>query len=341
MLEGITRRWQQWVDRRTPRTDSRVFRQKNIYILPTGAGMVFCLLLVVMLLTAINYQNSLVYLLTFLLGTVLIGAMHQTHQNLSGLEVALTRAGEGFAGDQIPFVFRATAANHDSIGISLYQGKSLIEQQHVVAGSSLAITMSFSGHKRGYLRPGRVCVETRFPFGLFKAWSWVRPESQGLVYPRPISCPDIGSLVVDEGETQSPFSAAGMEHAELRPWRQGDLSQRILWKRYARSGEMVIAEWEAVQGSPQWLDYDALSGIEPELRLSYLTYQVLERARTGQAFGLRLPGNSIAPDSGRHHVVSCLRALATHGLEPGGNQASMVGEAELSGAQMGRRRRTA
>src|SRR5690554_7811058 len=97
----IRRRWRAWANRRTPAQDRRQFDRRSIFILPTTAGVVFGLLLVVMLLTGINYQNSLIYLLTFLLGALFVAAMHQTHNNLNGLELTLIQAGEGFAGDPI------------------------------------------------------------------------------------------------------------------------------------------------------------------------------------------------------------------------------------------------
>src|SRR6202008_5148514 len=39
--------------------------------------------------------------------------------------------------------------------------------------------------KRGWLPLGRVMLETRFPLGLFRAWSYVEPDARCLVYPRP------------------------------------------------------------------------------------------------------------------------------------------------------------
>ena len=85
MRNSLNTRWRRWINRRIPRADSQILSQKNIFILPTAAGVVYGLLLLIMLITGINYQNSLIYLLTFLLGAVFVGAMHQTHRNLSGL----------------------------------------------------------------------------------------------------------------------------------------------------------------------------------------------------------------------------------------------------------------
>ncbi|MBC7184567.1 MAG: DUF58 domain-containing protein, partial [Marinobacter sp.] len=110
-------------------------------------------------------------------------------------------------------------------------------------------------------------------------------------------------------------SVEGNDHADIRPWREGDLSQRVQWKRYARTGQMVVADWEGEQGSPQWLDFNVYPGADHELRLGYLAFLVNERGRNGARFGLNLPGQIIEPDSGPAHVARCLRVLATWGEE--------------------------
>ncbi|MGM0767514.1 MAG: DUF58 domain-containing protein [Pseudomonadota bacterium] len=303
------------MNRRIPRADRQVFSQRNIFILPTGAGAVFGVLLLVMLITGINYQNSLIYLLTFLLGAITVAAMHQTHRNLSGLELTLVQTGEAFAGEPLPFRFRAVSGKYDAVAISLRsQGQSL-HQQHVPARQTADMSIALTSPRRGYFRPDRIRVETRFPFGLLKAWSWVRPVSCGIVYPRPVDAPDAPSTVTDGDDQANARSIDGNDHADIRPWREGDLSQRVLWKRYARSAQMVTADWEGEQGSPQWLDYHAYPGVDVELRLSYLTAQVLERGRAGTPFGLNLPGQVIEPDSGPAHTARCLRNLAVFGQE--------------------------
>ncbi|KPQ01426.1 DUF58 domain-containing protein [Marinobacter sp. HL-58] len=315
MFKAIRNRWQRWVNHRIPRSDQRTFGQRNIFILPTGAGVVFGALLLIMLITGINYQNSLIYLLTFLLGAVAVAAMHQTHRNLSGLELTLIQAGEGFAGDLIPFRLRAVSPRHDTLALSLACDDVVLNQQHIHAGQQSDLSLSVPSYRRGYLQPDRILVETRFPFGLFRAWSWLRPVTSGIVYPNPLPAPDAASTVQDGEQASKSRSIDGNDHADLRPWREGDMSQRVQWKRFARTGEMVIADWEGEQGSPHWLDYDAFAGVDRELRLGYLAQQVLERSRNNSRFGLNLPGHVIEPDAGPAHASRCLKALAVFGLE--------------------------
>lgn len=315
----IRQRWLRWVNRRIPRSDAQQFMQRNIFILPTGTGLIFGILLVIMLLTGINYQNSLVYLLTFLLGVVFVAAMHQTHKNLAGLKLTLVQAGEGHVGDRIPFVFRGAADDSDAIAVSLSLPENSVSLQHVLAHETTDMVLMARGERRGYLLPERVRVETRFPFGLLKAWSWIRPASAAIVYPRPIAPPEwSGGVAEDDESSDAAVTVAGHDQAELRPWRQGDLTQRVQWKRYARTGDMVIADWEGEQGSPSWLDFDAFPGVDVEVRLSYLAAQIIERSKSNEPFGLRLPSTRIEPDTGPTHTASCLRELAVYGLpEPG------------------------
>ncbi|WP_204320436.1 hypothetical protein, partial [Klebsiella pneumoniae] len=66
--------------KRTPREGRIRLDRNHVYILPTAAGGGFALLLVVMLLTSLNYNVSLGFLLTFVLAGVAASAMWQTHR---------------------------------------------------------------------------------------------------------------------------------------------------------------------------------------------------------------------------------------------------------------------
>ena len=310
MTETVTQRWYRWVNRRIPRQDQYHLDRRSIFILPTGAGAVFAVLLVVMLLTGINYQNSLIYLLTFLLGALFVAAMHQTHNNLSGVDITLLRPGEGFAGEPIPFRIRLQAG-HDAPAIDLSTSARLPARLSVTGNEQVDGTLEVPSRERGYLLPDRVRVETRFPFGLLMAWSWLRPATPAIVYPRPVTPPQALEGATEGENLEAAVHSQGQDQVELRPWREGDLSARVDWKRYARNEEMVVADWQGEQGSPQWLDFDGFPGADHELRLSYLTALVLERHQAGEPWGLRLPGLVLEPDQGEQHRTACLRALAT------------------------------
>ena len=59
-----------WLKRRIPPASRLTLSHRQIFIVPTRAGLALLLLLLIMLIGAINYQNSLVYGVTFLLGSL-------------------------------------------------------------------------------------------------------------------------------------------------------------------------------------------------------------------------------------------------------------------------------
>src|SRR5688500_2033551 len=100
-----------WIRRRPgPDRADGAMRRGRIYILPTGLGLAFGVMLVAMLLGSLNYANNLGLVLTFLLGALGFVAMHACHRNLEALVVKTAGTEPPFAGQ--PAVFRFAFANH-------------------------------------------------------------------------------------------------------------------------------------------------------------------------------------------------------------------------------------
>src|ERR1700739_2790186 len=71
--------------------------RRRLYILPTGTGVAFAMLLFLMLIAGLNYGNSLALFLAFLLGAFALVAMQQCHRNLLGIAVLTVSAPAVFA----------------------------------------------------------------------------------------------------------------------------------------------------------------------------------------------------------------------------------------------------
>src|SRR3569623_543661 len=79
----VRRRVNQWIMTRTRRVPGPVdVSRRRVYIVPTRFGYLFAVMLLVMLLGAMNYSNSMAFALTFLLSSMGLIAMHHTHGNL-------------------------------------------------------------------------------------------------------------------------------------------------------------------------------------------------------------------------------------------------------------------
>ena len=101
-----------FIRRRTPtRSTPMTIGRRRLYILPTRSGAIFAVLLVVMLLGATNYSNSLAFALTFWLAAIALVSMHHAHANLVGLRLSTIHAGPVFAGDTLKFDITLDHAN--------------------------------------------------------------------------------------------------------------------------------------------------------------------------------------------------------------------------------------
>ncbi|MEE9254876.1 MAG: hypothetical protein V3U43_08070, partial [Pseudomonadales bacterium] len=66
-------RWlKSWLDRRFPPSRTVTLDRRNVFIFPTREGFAFGLLLLLLLLGAINYQNTLVFAFAFLLASLFV-----------------------------------------------------------------------------------------------------------------------------------------------------------------------------------------------------------------------------------------------------------------------------
>ncbi|MGL6109558.1 MAG: DUF58 domain-containing protein, partial [Rubrivivax sp.] len=186
---GLRRRWRRWWLARHPATDTWTLNQHNIYILPTKGGLAFGLTLLVMLASSINYQLNLGYMLTFLLTGAGLVSIHMTHGTLRGLTLRLRPAAPVFAGEPalLEVVISNPGAARHGVGVRVH-GRSFGARDawcDVPALGQASAKVSIVPPTRGLHAVPPLVVETRFPFGLFRAWTHWRVASPVLAYPRP------------------------------------------------------------------------------------------------------------------------------------------------------------
>ncbi|OQW93119.1 MAG: hypothetical protein BWK79_12810, partial [Beggiatoa sp. IS2] len=80
-----------------------VLDRKHIYIVPTRQGLLFALILLVMLMGSINYNNSTGYLFTFLLTSMTMVSILHTHRNLLDLRLEAGKVAPVFVGERASF----------------------------------------------------------------------------------------------------------------------------------------------------------------------------------------------------------------------------------------------
>ncbi|MFY9179676.1 MAG: DUF58 domain-containing protein [Venatoribacter sp.] len=306
--------WQAWLNRRLPASRQIQLSHKSVFIVPSKAGLLFLLLLSVMLVTAINYQNNLIYILVFWLFSLALVAMLLTFRNLAGLVIRAGRVSPCFVGDNLtlPIHLYGKQRNHQAIYLAFSQAEGV--QAQVLAQAEQQVSLRIKASERGYLKTERIKVESRFPLGLFRAWSWVQLEFSAVVYPKPIAAPiTLSENQNGSSEKQLLHPSSGQDFYGLRAYRAGDAMNRIAWKQVAQGKGLVTKEFSQAAGANHEFNFDSLVGLPTEQRLSHLCAWLLEAQQQEWSFALVLPTQTLALNRGDEHVRQCLTALALYG----------------------------
>lgn len=318
---ALQRRIQAWFIARLTQRDSTTLNQRNVYILPTRAGFMLGLTLLVLLIASINYQLNLGYVLTFLLaGSAVIG-MHVCHATLRGLTLHLTPPEPQFVGHSVQIAVQLHSSSprvRYGIGLAVL-GSAHWSWTDVPAQGSARVQIAFNPTRRGQYPLPSLTAETRFPLGTFRVWTVWRPAAQVLIYPAPEAHPP----PLPQGEPRAGGAATAQRHTTgefdgVRAYRRGDPLKLVVWKKAAKTDELVSRDAQQAQRLELWLDLThaaqglgaAHSGVAREHALSRLCAWVLLAESQGLRYGLRLTGTELAPDSGPAHRKNCLQALA-------------------------------
>jgi uncharacterized protein (DUF58 family) len=311
-------RFRRWWQSRLPRTDTQTLTQGNVYILPTRAGWMFGLTLLVLLLASVNYQLNLGYILTFLLAGSGIVSMHVTHATLRGLTLHLRPVSPTFAGDPavLDVVMTSPGTARFGIGLRVLEApEATLAWIDVPPGGQATSHVTFVPAHRGRHEVPTLSAETRFPLGLFRTWTVWRPAAKLLVYPKPeLGAPALPAARPVAGGPTTSRSSEGGEIEGVRAYRRGDPLKLIAWKKAAQSletgAELVSRDTSVSARQELWLDWAACGALAPEERLSRLAAWTIAATRAGTDFGLRLPGIELVPSNGEAQQRHCLETLA-------------------------------
>lgn len=293
-------------------------KQRSIYIIPSRFGLIYLLFLIILLILAINFDSALVYLLLFLLAGIYLNAIFSTWRNLAGLQFSTARSEPIFVGEEAQFKIAVEAKLRDYLAITL----SLNNRSNhfdIEKGGRKVLVLTQEGKKRGILKMGRVTVESRYPLGLFRAWSYLYLDSSLLVYPRPLENQGFSfshDQLLDDKESSDLLGqlSDGVEDYEgLRPYRAGDPLQRIYWSAYAKGQGVYIKQFRGDDAETIWIRDDAQNGPLEEV-LSKMAYLILLAEERGYRYGFKLGSLEMLPESGVEHRDRCLQALALYQL---------------------------
>ena len=299
--------------RKTPKTPPFAVKKERIYILPTGRGGLFTVVILAMVFGSLNYNNNAGFLFAFLLSSMCMISTLHTQKNLSGLTLLSERHTPVFAGEKVWFEFVLSAEKGPAYKICAgFKGEAKATHD-IVPKEPKTFRVPFQTTKRGLFQPQRLVLSTTYPFGLFRTWVILSVKSDCVAFPKPEAHPFLFSDHGKKGEGKGSATAqGGDDFRELKAYRPGDAMGRIAWKNFAKGQGLWTRTFEAEEGPPLFLSWSTFKTPSREKRISQLSFLISEAHRKEKRFGLSLPGITIAPAESPtiHHRNRCLTALA-------------------------------
>ncbi len=285
-------------------------------------------------LAAFNTGANLLYLICSMLLSFLILSGLISTNSLRGLRVSRSAPRYGVAGEPLRVEVTVRNTRRLTTSYSLRVADRLADGQtagvtYIIAArprSAVHASYRVIFPKRGLYRLRALALSSRFPFGLIER-GWVTTQDHEiLVYPRLVDvAPILRRAEVDLGEIESGKRGPGVSLLQLRESTGRDSARLIHWKTTARTGRLMVKEFEKEEKRRVTVFLDNRS---PVLAPDEALRDRFERAVTLAASLLKFlletehqaqlvtASGKVPFGSGLSHLHRCLRALARLELLP-------------------------
>ena len=337
LFSKIKEQWKRVVFlEKTPESGEVILTQRRVFTLPSKAGLMFGIVLIVLFVTSINYNLNLGLAITYLLGGIVLINTFYSFRNLAYLHLSAATSAPIFAGEMAQFILhiknpRPLARFAILIG---FKGDVSSEQAiDIDANDQVVVKINQQSHRRGQMPIARIQLQTSFPLGLLRAWSTWLPDASVLVYPAPEeNAPPLPAFAKASNEGMQ--SLGNEDYSGVRSYQQGDPLKHLSWKHIARididaGGTLISKQFSGGELGEVHIDFGNISPqLDIELRLSRMTSWVLEAHEKGLAYAFTLEQISYPSASTEVHKIACLTALANypHLANPLNNKSAKKGE---------------
>lgn len=313
---------------RTPRADKVSLGLSNVYVFFSRQGLLFGLLLIITFVMGVNYANNLVLgLFFYLFGIWLVGVFY-TFVQVSGVQIRLVETSLAKA-ESLAWITLEISTKSGKPSRQLVMGfesssdhltaqdKQTFDTHRHTTITSLdkptLVRLPVCADKRGRMSLPRLTIQSVYPLGVLRAWSYVYFDSPVFVYPKPVPFDHQHDkkITSDEGEQMSTTSVAGQNDFDrLDDYIKGESLARVSWSHVARGAGMLTKRFADPVGRQWCLDYADMPSINHEQKLSELAFAVLELKNSQLAFCLHLPSGKGELGMGEEFIKQSLLRLA-------------------------------
>jgi uncharacterized protein (DUF58 family) len=312
LTEKSIRFWQRWVKKRNRLGNPQTITRRNLYVLPTGFGWLYALVVLSIFLGAVNAQINTLFLMTFLLAVVGLVSAWEAHANLKNLSFKFLAVEDTEQGTpaKISIFIQANGKQRWDVEFQIAsQTRTRIER---IPPEGLQFIVPLETTARGYFILPPIVICTFYPFGLWRVWSYSYFDEKYYVYPKAV---DAGfwpqsSMV----QNIKPKHALGDEEFyDLKQVENPWLEPKLIHWKIAAKGQGWFLKINDSNEVHYWLfKLSDLPSLDIESRLQRLSFWLQMAEANNMIYGLELKSSKIEFARGREHLEHCLRQLALY-----------------------------
>jgi uncharacterized protein (DUF58 family) len=303
--------WVKWVKKRNRLGNPQTLHSRNLYILPSGFGWAYGLVVVTLLFGSINYQISTMFLMTFILAIIGLISAWEAHANLKNLAFQFIAVEDAQQGTPAKITLLIQATNKIRFGVDFQIASQPKIRLEKIPLEGLQFIVPIETATRGFFPLPAVIISGLFPFGIFKVWSYAYfEEHYYYVYPQ-AKDPGFWPEPCLDKNLQKKYALGDEEFYDLKqvenPWTEPN---RIAWKIAAKGQGWYLKTMDSSEVDYWLFKLNDLPSKDFELNLQNLSYWVQAAELNGMIYGLELRGSQTPFARGKEHLQHCLRQLA-------------------------------
>ncbi len=302
--------WEQWVKKRNRLENPQTVHSRNLYILPTGFGWAYTLVVLALFLGAVNSQINAIFLMSFILVVIGLVSAFEAHANLKNLSFKFISIEDVQQGIPARVILSIQSTNKIRFGIEFQissQPKTRLEK---IPPEGLEFIVPIETATRGYYLLPPIIISSFFPFGIFRVWSYVYFQEHYYVYPQPIN-PGFWPEAYFAQNTKQKHTVGDEEFYDLKqvenPWMEPKL---IHWRIAAKGQGWYLKIMDSNEVDYWLFKLSDLHSIDLENNLQNLSYWLQAAEHNGMIYGLELKSSPTHFARGEEHLQHCLRQLA-------------------------------
>ena len=168
-------------------------------------------------------------------------------------------------------------------------------------------------NKRGIQTLKEIYIASVFPFNFFIRWKKINKIFSFIVFPEPKKCDFIFYQDrKNKGEMETNKSGWEGDLLSIKDYIEGTPVKYIHWKATAKTDKLKVKEFSELKNQPVIIDFEKINLPEKELKLSCITYLILEMMKKGVPIGLKIKDKFYKPSLSYNHKVALLTELALY-----------------------------